>query len=151
MSLNHTPPPQSPPKADAPQRPQHAPQKSRGGPARLWGALRYSAAGLRAAFKHEAAFRQELALGLPMVAFALWLHPGRLQTLALVGTVVLVWVAELLNSALEALADALSTEHHPLLGRAKDLGSAAVMLCLLFAAFTWAVVLWPLFAARFLH
>ncbi len=128
----------------APEKPLHAPQKSRGGPARLLGALRYSAAGLRAAFRHEAAFRQELALGLPMVALALWLHPGRVQTLMLVGSVVLVWVVELMNSAIEALADALSTEQHPLLGRAKDLGSAAVMLCLLFAAFTWAVLLWPL-------
>ncbi len=134
----NTPPP-------APDKPLHAPQKSHGGPARLLGALRYSASGLRAAFRHEAAFRQELALGLPMVALALWLHPGRVQTLLLVGSVVLVWVVELLNSAIEALADALSTEHHPLLGRAKDLGSAAVMLCLLFAAFTWAVLLWPLF------
>jgi len=131
-----TPPP-------VPDKPLHAAQKSSGGPARLVGALRYSAAGLRAAFRHEAAFRQELALGLPMVAFALWLHPGRVQTLMLVGSVVLVWVAELLNSAIEALADALSTEKHPLLGRAKDLGSAAVMLCLLFAGFTWAVLLWP--------
>ena len=131
-----TPPP-------VPDKPLHAAQKSSGGPARLVGALRYSAAGLRAAFRHEAAFRQELAVGLPMVAFALWLHPGRVQTLMLVGSVVLVWVAELLNSAIEALADALSTEKHPLLGRAKDLGSAAVMLCLLFAGFTWAVLLWP--------
>ena len=122
----------------------HAPQKSQGGPTRLLGALRYSAAGLRAAIQHEAAFRQELALGVPMVAFALWLHPGRVQTLLLVGSVVLVWVVELLNSAIEALADAMSTDHHPLLGRAKDLGSAAVLLCLLLAAGTWAVLLWPL-------
>ena len=134
-----------PPKQDTPAQ---APQKSRGGPARLWFALRYSAAGLCAAIRHEAAFRQELAVGLPMVAFALWLHPGRVQTLLLVGTVVLVWVVELLNSALEALADALSTEQHPLLGRAKDLGSAAVLLCLLMAAFTWGAVLWPLLPWR---
>lgn len=133
-----TPPP-------VPEQPQHAAQKSRGGPARLLGALRYSAAGLRAAFRHEAAFRQELALGVPMVAFALWLHPGRVQTLLLVGSVVLVWVVELMNSAIEALADALSIEQHPLLGRAKDMGSAAVMLCLLFAGCTWVVLLWPLF------
>jgi diacylglycerol kinase (ATP) len=122
----------------------HAPQKSQGGAKRVWSALLYSGAGLRAAFRYEAAFRQELAIGLPMVAFALWLRPGRLQTLALVGTVVLVWVVELLNSALEALADAISTEHHPLLGRAKDLGSAAVLLSLLLAGFTWCLLLWPL-------
>lgn len=134
-------PEKSPPPAGAQLQ---SPQKSKGGPARLWGAVRYSLAGVRAAFKHEAAFRQELALGLPMVVLALWLHPGRVQTLLLVGSVVLVWVVELLNSALEALADAISIDHHPLLGRAKDLGSAAVMLTLLLAAFTWAVLLWPL-------
>ena len=138
MTTTTTPPPN--PKKES----LHAPQKSKGGPARLLAAARYSAAGLRAAVQHEAAFRQELALGLPMVAFALWLHPGRVQTLMLVGSVVLVWVVELLNSAIEALADALSTEQHPLLGRAKDLGSAAVLLSLLLAAFTWAVLLWPM-------
>ena len=119
----------------------------------MLGAVRYSAAGLSAAIRHEAAFRQELALGLPLVAFALWLHPGRVQTLMLVGSVVLVWVVELLNSAIEALADAVSTEQHPLLGRAKDLGSAAVMLCLMLAACTWGALLgpllpWPWFVAR---
>ncbi len=124
--------------------PADSPYKSHGGLARIGGAFRYSAAGLRAAVKHEAAFRQELVLGVPMVLLALYLHPGRVQTLLLVGSVVLVWVVELLNSAIEAVADALSTEHHPLLGRAKDLGSAAVMLCLLMAAFTWGVLLWPL-------
>ena len=54
-----------------------------------------------------------------------------------------MWIVELLNSAIEALADAVSREHHPLLGRAKDLGSAAVMLSLVVAAATWAVALWP--------
>jgi diacylglycerol kinase (ATP) len=58
-------------------------------------------------------------------------------------SVVLVWVVELLNSAIEALADAHSTDHHPLLGRAKDLGSAAVMMSLCLAVAVWAVALWP--------
>ena len=61
----------------------------------------------------------------------------------MVGSVLLVWVVELLNSAVEALADAVSPAHHPLLGRAKDLGSAAVMLCLLQVLLVWLVVLWP--------
>jgi diacylglycerol kinase (ATP) len=117
--------------------------KSRGGLRRVWNACTYSAAGLRAALRHEAAFRQELALGLPMVLLACWIAPGRWQALAMIGSIVLVWIVELLNSAVEALADALSTEHHPLLGRAKDLGSAAVMFSLLLAGGTWAVVLWP--------
>ena len=110
---------------------------------RVWRAMGYSLAGLRAAVRHEAAFRQELALGVPMLLLVPWLAPGRWQALMMAGSVVAVWVVELLNSALEALADALTVEPHPLLGRAKDLGSAAVMLCLLFMAVVWAVVLWP--------
>ena len=117
--------------------------KSRGGIGRVFKAAGYSVQGLRAAIQHEAAFRQELLVGLPLVVLALWLQPGRWQTLALVGSVVLVWVVELLNSAVEALADSISTQHHPLLGRAKDLGSAAVMLCLLGAVAIWGLVLWP--------
>ncbi|MFO1288896.1 MAG: diacylglycerol kinase [Rubrivivax sp.] len=120
--------------------------KSRGGLARIWRAFLYSRAGFAAAFRHEAAFRQELALGVPMVLAAWWLAPTPLQALALVAVVVLVWIVEIVNSAIEALADAVSTEHHPLLGRAKDYGSAAVMLALVLAGLTWAVVL----GARFL-
>lgn len=117
--------------------------KSRGGLRRAWQATGYSLAGLRAAVRHEAAFRQELALGLPLLLLAPWLAPGRWQLLAMIGSVLLVWVVELLNSAVEALADAVSSDHHPLLGRAKDLGSAAVMLCLLQVPLVWLVVLWP--------
>jgi diacylglycerol kinase (ATP) len=117
--------------------------KSRGGLARLFNAMRYSLAGLRAAVQHEAAFRQELLVGVPLVLLALWLAPGRVNTLLLVGSVVLVWVVELLNSAIEALADAVSLEHNAFLGRAKDLGSAAVMASLLLATATWLVVLLP--------
>ena len=117
--------------------------KSRGGLRRIFNAARYSWAGLQAAVRHEAAFRQELAIGLPMIAVALFVAPGRWAALAMIASVLLVWIVELLNSAVEALADALSLEHHPLLGRAKDLGSAAVMLSLGLAVATWAVALWP--------
>jgi len=117
--------------------------KSRGGLRRVLSAFGYSLAGLRAAVRHEAAFRQELALGLPLIALALFIAPSRWAALAMTGSIALVWVVELLNSALEALADAVSVERHPLLGRAKDLGSAAVMLALALAVATWAVALWP--------
>ena len=117
--------------------------KSRGGLKRVWHATSYSLAGLRAAIRHEAAFRQELALGVPLLLLVPWLAPGRWQALMMAGSVVAVLVVELLNSALEALADAVSVEHHPLLGRSKDLGSAAVMLCLIFAVAVWVVALWP--------
>jgi len=117
--------------------------KSRGGVQRVWNAMRYSVSGLRAAVRHEAAFRQELALGVPMLLLVPWLAPGRWQALAMAAAVVLVWIVELLNSALEAVADAVSVDHHPLLGRAKDLGSAAVMTSLVAAGTVWVVVLWP--------
>ncbi len=117
--------------------------KSRGGLRRVYKAMTYSALGLRAAVRHEAAFRQELALGIPLLVLAPFIAPGRWQLLAMVASVVIVWIVELLNSAIEALADAISTAHHPLLGRAKDLGSAAVMFSLFGVVITWAVVLWP--------
>lgn len=117
--------------------------KSRGGLRRVWNAMSYSWAGLRAAFRHEAAFRQELALGVPMLLLVPFVAPGRWQALLMAASVVAVLVVELLNSAVEALADALTVERHPLLGRAKDLGSAAVMLSLIFAAVVWVVLLWP--------
>lgn len=116
--------------------------KSRGGPGRLLGALRYSWQGLRAAFRHEAAFRQELALALPLLALTPWVAQGLLHALLLVGVWVAVWVVELLNSAIEALADQQSLERQPLLGRAKDLGSAAVLLTLSFALGVWLLALW---------
>lgn len=82
-------------------------------------------------------------IGVPLIVFAALAAPGRWQALALIGSILLAWVVELLNSAIEAIADAVSLQRHPLLGRAKDLGSAAVMVSLLFAAATWLVVWWP--------
>ncbi len=116
--------------------------KSKGGPARLFKALRYSWQGIRAAIRHEAAFRQELMLSLPLLACTPWVAQGSLHALGLVGVWVAVWVVELLNSAVEALADQQSLEKMPLLGRAKDLGSAAVLLTLSFALLVWGQALW---------
>ena len=123
--------------------PPSSPYKSRPGWRRVIAATAYSWAGLRAAVRHESAFRQELALGVPLIALGWWLAPGRWQALALTASIVLVWIVELLNSAVEALADSISVEHHPLIGRAKDLGSAAVMGSLVLAGLTWLVVFWP--------
>lgn len=113
------------------------PMKSKGGLGRLFKALRYSAQGLRAALRHEAAFRQELAIALPLALLAPWVARDGLHALLLIGVWVAVIVVELINSAIEALADAQSLEQVPLLGRAKDLGSAAVLLTLLFAIAVW--------------
>ena len=117
--------------------------KSRGGLRRIWNAMLYSIAGVRAAYTHEAAFRQELALGIPLLLLVPFIAPGRWQALAMAGSVVAIWIVELLNSAVEALADTVSLDLHPMLGRAKDLGSAAVMVTMLFGGVVWAVVLWP--------
>lgn len=124
-----------------------SPFKSRSGLVRILRAAGYSWHGLKAAVRHEAAFRQELLLGLPLLLAAPWVGRTLVEVLLLAGSVVLVWVVELLNSALEALADEIALERRERLGRAKDLGSAAVMLALLLAAGTWGAVLVARFAS----
>jgi diacylglycerol kinase (ATP) len=104
--------------------------------------------GLGAAWRYEASFRQEVIVGVLLLPVAAWLAPTLVQALVLMGAVVFVWLVELLNSAIEALADAVSLERHPLIGRAKDIGSAAVLLSLLLAAGIWLAVLWPVLAGR---
>ena len=115
--------------------------KSVGGIARIYNAFRYSVLGLRAALVHEAAFRQELLLVVLLTPMALWLGRTPAEVAMLLGVLAMVLIVELINSAIEALADAISLEHHALLGRAKDIGSAAVMLSLLTAFGIWAAVL----------
>ena len=118
-----------------------SPFKSHGGLRRVLDAARYSWAGLRAAVRHEAAFRQELALGLPMIVAAPFLAPSRWAALAMIASVMCVWVVELLNSAIEAIVDLASPEQHALAERAKDLGSAAVFAALATVVVTWGLVL----------
>ena len=120
-----------------------SPFKSRGGLSRLIAAARYSIAGLRAAWRDEASFRQEVALCGVLVPLALWLPVEPLGRLALIGVLVLILIVELLNSALEAVVDRVGFETNALSKQAKDLGSAAVLLCIVLAAATWLTVLWP--------
>jgi diacylglycerol kinase (ATP) len=108
---------------------------------RIINAMFFSFAGFKATWQHEAAFRQELALFLVTTPLALWLERSNIEKLLMIGSMVLVLVVELLNSAIEAVVDRVGFEHHELSGRAKDIGSAAVMLSLLWAAVTWAVIL----------
>ena len=108
---------------------------------RLGRALRCSIAGLRAVWRYEAAFRQEIVAGAVLVPLAFWLPVSLDRSLLLVAALVPVLVVELLNSAIEALADAVSQEWHPLIGRAKDIGSAAVLLSLIGAATVWVAIL----------
>ena len=118
------------------------PHKGRTGLTRVLFATRHSAAGLAAAWRHESAFRQELMLALPMLLAALWLGTTWVERALLIGSVLLVLIVELLNSGIEAIVDRVSLDLHELSRRAKDYGSAAVMLSLLLCGGTWATALW---------
>ena len=107
---------------------------------RLINAVRYSLAGFRAALS-EAAFRQELILALVLIPLGLYLGKTGVERVLLIGSVLLVLIVELLNSAVEAAVDRISTEMHELSKRAKDLGSAAVMLSLVNLAVVWLLLL----------
>lgn len=108
---------------------------------------RYSLKGLRAAWSNEAAFRQELALGVILLPLALWIGETPLEWILLVGTCLLVLIVELLNSAIESVVDRIGEERHELSGRAKDMGSASVMLAMFLAALTWGWLTWGKFLA----
>lgn len=118
------------------------PPKGKTGLARIVAATGHSAHGLQAAFLHESAFRQELALAAVLVPAAFWVGSGPLQVALLIASVVAVLVVELLNSAVEAVVDKASPEQHELAKRAKDMGSAAVLLALLACAALWLAVAW---------
>ncbi|NOI78862.1 diacylglycerol kinase [Vibrio coralliilyticus] len=117
------------------------PQKSLHGFKRIRNATRYSCQGLRAAFKNEPAFREEIFLAAIMIPTALLLDVSQLERILLIATVVLVLIAELFNSAIEAVVDRIGEEQHELAGRAKDIGSAAVMITMLLTGYVWLEVL----------
>jgi len=108
---------------------------------RLINACFFSAAGFKATWTHEEAFRQEVLLFLVTTPLAIWLGHNNIEKLLLIGSMVLVLLVELLNSAVEAVVDRVGFEHHELSGRAKDIGSAAVTTSLVWAAITWALIL----------
>ena len=107
---------------------------------RIVRATGFSLVGLRTAWRHESAFRQECVLALVLVPSALWLAETWTQAALLIAATGLVLVVELLNSAIEAVVDRLGDEWHELAGRAKDMGSAAVFVSLVLLAATWALV-----------
>ncbi|KQV80171.1 diacylglycerol kinase [Massilia sp. Root351] len=115
--------------------------KSKSGIKRIYSAVLYSFDGLKTAWRHEHAFRQELMLFAAGTVVALLLPVSAFQKLVLVAPLVLMLIVELINSAIEAVVDRISLERHPLSKNAKDLGSAAVLLAGLLAALTWTVVL----------
>jgi len=118
-----------------------SPYKGKTGLRRLINATRYSLAGLAEAARHEDAFRQELMLAAVLVPLGLWLGDTGVERALLSGSVLTVLVVELLNSAVEATVDRISLEDHLLAKRAKDIGSAAVMLSLLTTGLVWLLVL----------
>lgn len=118
--------------------------KPRGGVARIFRAFFYSMAGLKSALTHEAAFRQDVMLGIVLVPLSLWL-PFEPMTKVLLNVIwLLLLVTELLNSAIEAIVDMTSPGYHELAKRAKDMGSAAVFIMLTALTVAWVVALWPI-------
>jgi diacylglycerol kinase (ATP) len=107
---------------------------------RLWRATRYSLAGIRAAWTHEAAFRQEVLLTMILAPAAFWLGGSTVERLLLLGSCLIVLITELLNSAVEAAIDRISDDKHRLSARAKDQGSAAVFISLWLAGITWSLI-----------
>ena len=122
------------------------PQKLRTGFDRLWHATGYSLAGLRAAWG-ETAFRLEALLSLVLLPAAFWLGRTWIEAALLAGSVLLVLIVELLNTAIESAIDRVGPEWHPLSKRAKDMGSAAVLLSVLLAAGIWIAALAQRFTA----
>ena len=118
-----------------------SPHKGKTGLRRVWNAMFYSIEGLRAAYRHEDAFRQEVLLALLLIPLALFLPASGLGKALMIAAVLLVLIVELLNSAVEATVDRVSLEHHRLAKRAKDIGSAAVMMSLANVVVVWLLVL----------
>lgn len=116
-------------------------KKSGKGVERLYRALGWSMSGLKEAFINEAAFRQELLLCIILAPLAFYLGQTGVEKALLLGSLLLILIVELLNSAIEAAVDRIGKEEHDLAGRAKDMGSAAVFLSLLNAAVVWLLVI----------
>jgi diacylglycerol kinase (ATP) len=117
------------------------PHKGRTGLARVLYAARHSGSGLASAWRHESAFRQELVLAALMLPASIWLGTTWIERALLAGSVLLVLIVELLNSGIEAAIDRISLEMHDLSKRAKDYGSAAVLLALMLCGGIWASAL----------
>lgn len=122
---------------------EESPFKGKTGVRRVWNAFHYSLAGLKAAYAGEDAFRQEVALSAILIAAAFVVHVSHVERALMIAVVLLVLIVELLNSAVEAVVDRVSLDRHHLSKRAKDIGSAAVLIALLNVAVVWGCILVP--------
>lgn len=120
---------------------EESPFKGKTGIRRLVNAFGYSMDGFKAAYQHEDAFRQEVWLSLVLIPLAFYLEAEAMHRILMVGSVLLVMIVELLNSAVEAVVDRVSIERHALAKRAKDIGSAAVLLALINLGVVWGLIL----------
>jgi diacylglycerol kinase (ATP) len=118
-----------------------SPFKGKTGLKRLINAAGYSADGFKAAYKHEDAFRQETHLALVLIPLAVWLGDTSVERALMIGSVLFVLIVELLNSAVEAAVDRISLDRHHLIKRAKDMGSAAVLIALINVVVVWALMI----------
>jgi diacylglycerol kinase (ATP) len=121
--------------------PQESPHKGKTGIKRVWNAFFYSLEGFGAAWKHEDAFRQETLLALVFIPLALYFGGTAIGRALMIASVLLVLIVELINSAIEATVDRISLENHHLAKRAKDIGSAAVLVALINVLAVWGLVL----------
>ncbi|TCS71293.1 diacylglycerol kinase [Sulfuritortus calidifontis] len=121
--------------------PQESPFKGKTGLTRLWNAFFYSLDGFKAAFRHEDAFRQEVLLAAVLVPLAFFVGNGGIERALLIASVLLLLIVELINSAIEATVDRISLENHSLAKRAKDIGSASVLLAIILMVAVWALVI----------
>ena len=120
---------------------EESPFKGQTGLRRIWNAFSYSLSGLRAAYRNEDAFRQESLLAALLIPLALFMSVPGFGKALMIGSVLVVLVVELLNSAVEAAIDRISLDRHRLSKRAKDIGSAAVLIALINVLATWSLVL----------
>ncbi len=112
---------------------------------RIFKAFFFSIAGLKSAWKHEAAVRQEVGLLVIFIPCALWLTDDAISRALLIGSLFLILIVELINSAIEAVVDRIGPEIHELSGRAKDIGSAAVLIALLSSCIIWGLFIYERF------
>ncbi|MDA8141457.1 MAG: diacylglycerol kinase [Desulfobacteraceae bacterium] len=122
-------------------------KRSRKGLIRLVDATRFSIYGFKAAWRDEAAFRQEVVAVAILVPLAFWLGTTAVERALLIFSALLMLIVELLNSAIEAVVDRIGLEDHPLSGQAKDMGSAAILVTLIAGGAVWLFIAWKRFVA----